>query len=437
MVPATITAKPNLSRELRTVLGLSLPVIIAELGWMFMGVVDTIMVGPLGPTAIGAVSIGGILFDALAICGLGVLLGLDTLVSQAWGAGRPDDCRRSLWQGLYLAVAMSPVIMGALQVMPGLMRAAKVHAGVLSFAVPYMQTMAWSVLPLLMYAALRRYLQSTGLVRPVMIALVTANLVNVAGNAVLIPRYGVEGAGWATFGSRVYMAALLAVYAVARHPRLLRPYPVDIQRIRELLRLGLPAAGQILLEVGVFAMATVLAGKLIPDALAAHQIVLMIVGTTFMVPLGVSSAGAVLVGQAIGRNDPVAAKHSGWLSIGTGAAFMSLASLLLVGAPGLLIGVFTKNTDVLAIAVPLVGIAAVFQVFDGIQVVTTGVLRGAGNTRTPMLANLMGHWLLGLPTGYVLCFNFGFGVSGLWIGLSTGLIVVGTILLGVWRGVRL
>jgi MATE family multidrug resistance protein len=410
---------------------------VAELGWMFMGVVDTMMVGRLGPVAIGAVSIGGILFDTLAICGIGMLLGLDTLISQAWGAGNIEDCDRSLWQGLYLGAALSPAIIAGLQLFPAAMRLANVNAEVIELAVPYLHTMAWSVPPLLMYAAIRRFLQGTSLVRPVMFALVTANIVNAIGNYVLIPSYGVEGAGWATFGARVYMAAALALYAIKRYPHLLRPIAADLDRIRELVRLGLPAAGQILLEVGVFAMAGVLAGKLAAEALAAHQIVLMIVGTTFMIPLGISSAAAVLVGQALGRGDPRLAKHRGWLAIRLGAGFMSTMALLFIVAPQLLVGAFTDNATVLKYARPLLAIAAIFQIFDGIQVVTTGALRGTGNTRTPMLANLMGHWLLGLPTGYALCFVFGFGVNGLWIGLSVGLIVVGSVLLGVWRAARL
>jgi MATE family multidrug resistance protein len=233
------------------------------------------------------------------------------------------------------------------------------------------------------------------------------------------------------------MACALAIYAAARHRRLLRPVAADLHRIQELVRLGLPAAGQILLEVGVFAMAGVLAGRLTTEALAAHQIVLVIVGTTFMIPLGISSAAAVLVGQAIGQGNPRLAKHSGWLAIRLGAGFMSMMALLFILAPHLLIHAFTNSAEVTQYAIPLLGIAAVFQVFDGIQVVTTGALRGAGNTRTPMLANLMGHWLLGLPTGYALCFIFGFGVNGLWVGLSVGLVVVGSTLLAVWRAVRL
>ena len=199
----------------------------------------------------------------------------------------------------------------------------------------------------------------------------------------------------------------------------------------------MPAAGQILLEVGVFATSTVLAGRLTPESLAAHHILLNIAGTTFMVPLGMSSAGAVTVGHAIGRRDAIAAKQSGWLAIALGGGFMAFAAMILLLIPAQLIGVFTNNTDVLKIAIPLLFIAAFFQLFDGLQVVATGVLRGAGDTRTPMIVNLMGHWLMGLPVGYLLCFSFGYGVTGLWMGLCLGLMIVGSVLLFTWSRLQL
>jgi MATE family multidrug resistance protein len=427
-----------MKKQLPSLLRLAGPVILAELGWMFMGVVDTIMVGSLGPTAIGAVSVGHIFIDLMAIVGIGLLLGLDTLVSQSFGAGNMRDCDHSLWQGLYLALVFTPIGMASVYAAEPILELAGVQSGVVSLAVPYALSLQWSFPPLLLYAAFRRYLQGISLVRPVMFALVSANIVNAIGNWHLIPNYGVEGAGWATTGSRVYMALFLGLVAIWREPALLRRIPrPDLNRIRELLRLGLPAAGQILLEVGVFATSTLLAGRFAPEALAAHHILLNIAGTTFMVPLGMSSAGAVAVGHAIGRKDLHAAKQSGWLAICLGGGFMTVAAIVLLLIPRPLISLFTTNSDVLKIAMPLLSVAAVFQIFDGLQVVTTGVLRGAGDTRTPMLVNLMGHWLLGLPTGYFLAFVLGYGVTGIWWGLSVGLIVVGCVLLFAWSRLRL
>lgn len=434
---STIEGAGAPKHQFRYIVGLAVPVVFAELGWMAMSVVDTIMVGPLGPAAIGAVSVGTAVFDVPAIFGIGLLLGLDTVVSQSYGAGRRRECDAWLWHGLYLAfIVAGPLMIATYLGLIGLPYFGVQHT-VLEPARLYVAQLSWSLPPLLIYAAVRRYLQGISCVRPVMIALITANIVNVVGNALLIPRFGVEGAAWATVGARVYMAALLCGYAVLREPSLVRSIPrAGWHPIRQLLALGVPAAGQILLEVGVFATTTVLAGRLRPEALAAHHVVLNIAGTTFMVPLGISSAGAVVVGQAIGRGDPAGAKRSGWLAIALGAGFMTCTAAMMVLFSQPLLRVFTTNAEVLSIATPLLFAAVLFQIFDGTQVTATGVLRGAGNTKTPMYANLMAHWLLGLPAGYYLCFHSGWGVWGLWTGFCIGLTVVGIVLLAAWSRTR-
>ncbi|MBX6314412.1 MAG: MATE family efflux transporter, partial [Isosphaeraceae bacterium] len=299
---------------MRATLALALPVVLAELGWMAMGVVDLIMVGRLGPEAIGAVGIGNVLYFSVIVFGVGLLLGLDTLVSQAFGAGKLEDCHRSLVQGVYLSLALSPPLMAVIALGKPALHSLGIDPAILRVAIPYLETLNWGTLPLLLYASLRRYLQGMGLVRPVMGALVVANLVNVAGNWVLVygrlgaPALGVVGSGWSTCLARVAMLLILAGYAIwydRRHCTgrgLLRtPWTLDLARVRRLLALGFPAAMQIELEVGVFAAAATLAGRLGPTALAAHEVVLHAASVTFMVPLGVSSAGAVRVGQALGR----------------------------------------------------------------------------------------------------------------------------------------
>ena len=205
-----------------------------------------------------------------------------------------------------------------------------------------------------------------------------------------------------------------------------------MKRTVRLIQLGLPASLQITMEVGVFGAATALAGKLTPIALASHHIALNAASFTFMVPLGIASAGAVRVGQAIGRADPRAASRSGWTALCLGTCFMSAAGLAFLTIPHQILRIFTTNSVVINSGVTLLYVAAVFQLFDGLQVVATGILRGAGDTRTPMICNLIGHWLLGLPIGYILCFILNWGVFGLWMGLSVGLILVGAVLLLVW-----
>jgi MATE family multidrug resistance protein len=419
------------------------PVVLAEIGWMSMGLVDTIMVAELGPQAIGAVGVGSTIFLSIAIFGMGLLLGLDTLVAQSFGALRLHECHRWLLHGAYLGAFVSlPLTWAAFMVPTGLEHFG-VHPEVAALMGPYLRIVALSLPPLLVYAACRRYLQGLGVVRPVMFALVTANLVNLAANWVLIgghlgaPALGTAGAAWATVVSRFHMVGCLLL-AIWLHDRssggtLLRvPLRIDWPRLRRLLELGLPAAGQLTLEIGVFAAASALAARLHPVALAAHQVALNLASFTFMVPLGVASAGAVMVGHAIGRGDPRGATRAGWTAIFLGAAFMSFAALSFLFVPRLLLSLFTTDVQVLAIGTTLLWVAAFFQLFDGLQVVATGALRGLGDTRTPMILNLTGHWFVGLPLGYTLCFVAGWNVIGLWVGLSAGLMLVGIVLVSVW-----
>lgn len=422
---------------------LAAPVVLAELGWMTMGMVDTLMVGRLSPEAIGAVGVGSSLFMGVVIFAMGLMLGLDTLVSHAFGAGEVDDCHRWLVHGALLAIVLSLPVMALLFALSNVLGRWGLTPHVLALTRPYLDAVTWSVPPLLMYSAFRRYLQGMGVVQPIMIALVLANIVNVVFNWILIfgnlgaPAMGVRGSAWATVLARVMMAAMLFSVIVqrerGRRPGLFETTAkIEWAWIRRLIDLGLPAATQITLEVGVFAAATALAGRLSPVALAAHQIAVNFAAFTFMVPLGVASAGAVRVGQAVGRRDFAGAARAGWTALLFAVAFMSFAAAAFVLVPHLLIGAFTHDRGVLEVGIKLLSIAAVFQLFDGIQAVATGALRGLGDTRTPMLWNLAGHWFVGLPLGYGLCFVAGIGVVGLWWGLSSGLIICGVALLWAW-----
>jgi len=424
------------------------PVILAEIGWMSMGVVDTIMVGPLGPAAIGAAGMSNSLFFAFAIFGMGVMLGLDALVAKSAGAGRFDDCVRWLRQGVLLSLIVGPTIMaiffGALTTSGSW----GLHPEVRVMAQPYMAVLALGAVPLLLYATFRRYLQGIHAVRPVMFALVSANVVNAVGNWVLIwghlglPALGIIGSAWATVFARLYMAAFLGVAIVIVHRNdgargfsraRSVPFSIDSVRVRQLLALGLPAATQVTLEVGVFAAASAFAGMLDPVSLGAHQIALNIAAMAFMIPLGLSSAAAVRVGHAVGAEDAVRTVHAGWTALAVSAAITSAVAALFVIAPQPLLRLFTNDSELLSIGTRLLLIAAVFQIFDGTQAVATGVLRGVGDTRTPMIMNVVGHWVLGLPAGWLLCFRYGWGVSGLWVGLSIGLIFVAIVLTVTWH----
>ena len=307
-------------------LRLALPVIGAEVGWISMSLVDTLMVGPLGAAAIGAVGTGSILYMAVMMVGFGTLLALDTFVSQSYGAGRIDLCHRWLFAGLQLAVILTVVLTACSLALLWMLPALGLHPDVMALVVPYLGHLLWSTPPLLAYAVFRRYLQAMHVVRPVMYGLVAANLVNVAANWVLIygrfgfPALGVVGAAYATVLSRLAVAVFLffvIVYRERDRPSGLHdvPFSPDPARVWAIVRLGLPAAGQMLLEVGVFAAVSALAARISPAAVAAHQIVLNIIGFIYMVPLGFGTAAAVRVGHAVGRGDATArASRGGWRS---------------------------------------------------------------------------------------------------------------------------
>ena len=423
---------------------LAAPVALAELGWMAMTTVDTIMIGGLGAAAIGAIGVGSSVYYSIAIFGMGLLLGLDTLVSQAHGAGDKADTHHSLAQGVYSAIFIA-VPMTALFLLIGpVFRWLGINEEVSKLAGPFVNALGLGTLPLLLYGAFRRYLQGIGHVRPVMFVLISANLINWLFNWLLIyghwglPKLGVVGSALSTCLARVYMAAAL-LFSIWWYERgneegfrsILRP--PDARRLLRLMRLGLPAATQILMEIGAFGAAAVLAGRLSAVAMAAHQIALNCAAVSYMVPLGVSSAAAVAVGQAIGAGEPGRARRMGYIAVGLGCTFMACSALLFLTVPRWILGIYTTDIGVLTTGVSLLAIASVFQLFDGLQTVLTGALRGVGNTHVAMWTNFAGYWLFGLPVGYYLCFHCGYGVMGLWWGLTLALILISLTLLGTWR----
>ena len=433
----------GIRRELKPMIGLAVPVVLAEVGWTTMGLVDTLMVGSLGPAAIGAVGLGSIVFLAIGVFGMGLLLGLDTLVSQAYGAGRLDRCHHWLLQSMYLAlVAAIPLTLfsfGIIATMPfwGL------NLDVLAMASPYLKVVSLSVLPLLFYTAFRRYLQAMNSVRPITVALVTANLVNVTVNWVLIhghlgfPALGATGAAWATVLSRIYMAAVLLVAIVVRDGRYRTGLAMVSRRIEwpaigRMLGLGVPAGLQILLEVGVFAAVSALAGQLSSAALAAHQIALNLWAFVFMVPLGLNAAGAVRVGHAVGRGDAGGVWCAGWTALALGASFTATSALVFLVAGRPLISAFSRCDR-----------ACHWPGSVGHRGCVPDLRRDAGHfdgdssrsrRNTGADADEPG-WSLGdrPAAGYVACFWWGRGVQGLWLGLAVGLVIVGVVLIRTWH----
>jgi MATE family multidrug resistance protein len=351
-----------------------------------------------------------------------------------------------MWNSVYLACILSPILMASMLAFLPLFGHLGLAPALVSATLPFLKALVWSTLPLALYFALRRYLQAMHIVKPVVFALISANLVNLAGNWALVyghlgvRAFGVAGSGWSTCISRAYMVVVLAIAAVyydrKRSSGLWSASRrLELDRIRLLLRLGLPAAAQLLLEIGAFAMATFLIGKLGAVQLAGHQIALNVASFTYMVPLGICSAAAVRVGHAMGARDAHAAARAGWMALFFAAIFMSCSGLMLFLFARPIARMYTPESNVINAGATLLLVAAVFQLFDGLQVVATGALRGAGNTRIPMLANLVGYWVIGLPLGAFLCFKMKMGALGMWLGLCLALVLIGSALLAVWQSV--
>jgi multidrug resistance protein, MATE family len=436
----------TLGQEFRATFLLAWPLVLAEIGWMSMGIVDTVMVGrlPNSAIAIGATGLGQSLYHSIAIFGGGLLLGLDTFVAQAFGREDIQDARHSLVNGFAIALLLTPVLMLAVSFWTPLMQRFGISLELIEPMRPFLHALNWGTLPLLGYFAIRRYLQAVNVVRPITFALISANIINAIGNWALIYGHlgframGITGSGWSTCMARTYMFLVLALVlfwvekkrSLASWRGIIR---VDLDRMVALLRLGAPAATQILLEISAFAAATALCAKLGPVPLSGHEIALNCAALTFMVPLGISSAAAVRVGQHLGRRDPIGARRAGWSAILLGCAFMTCAGLVFVSIPTHIARLFSPDPVVVRTGATLLLVAAAFQLFDGLQTVATGALRGTGDTRTPMFANLVAYWFVGLPLGYFLCFSQGWGAVGVWVGLCLGLMLIGTALLFAWH----
>ena len=423
--------------DLEALVRLALPVAVVQVGIMSMGVVDTIMVGRVSAMGLAAVAMGHLYFFAVAVFGMGVLFALDPVVSQAVGADDHVGIARGLQRGMVLALALSLLAMVLLLPAGSVLTALGQPGEIVPTASSYAHGLIAGVFPFYGFIVLRQSLQAMGRVRVIVIVVVGANLLNALLNWVLIyghlgaPPLGAVGSAWATSASRWFMMLALLVTGwplLARYVRPLRPDALATAPLARLLRIGAPVGGQQWLEFGVFVAAGLLMGLIGAVALASHQVALQLAALTFMVPVGVAQATSVLVGQAVGRGDPGAARRAAGAGLLVGVGFMTLTALMFLTMPGALAGAFTQDPAVIQAVALLLPIAGVFQVFDGLQVVASGALRGVGDTRIPMLVNLVGFWGVGLPVSAWLGFGMGAGPRGIWWGLAIGIGVVGTLL---------
>jgi MATE family multidrug resistance protein len=442
--PRRAVAWSAIRTELRATLALAVPLAAANLAQMAMGVTNTVMVGRLGAVPLAAAGLGGMLYFTGGVILQGVLFAVAPLVAHALGAGDRSAAGRVAGAGLVLAGLLALPFVAALTSVDHLLRALGYDAALAAEIGRYLRALAWGGPAFLGFAVLRSVLAAMSHTRPVMAVL----LVCVVSNAVLnwslvfghfgAPALGVAGSGYASSVNQWLVLAGLAMCArmlprVAGLHMVRGALAASWVGLRDILGLGLPIGAMRGIEVGVFLVAGILMGLLGAAALGAHQIVINCASISFMVPLGLGQAATIRVAYQLGTGRPSAARRAAFLALTLGVAFMGVAGMVLWTWPGAIIGVYVDiadpaNRETVAIARHLVAIAALFQVFDGAQVIAAGALRGYKDTLVPMLLATGGYWGAGFVGGWVLAFRFGCGAVGLWWGLALGLAVVAILL---------
>ena len=419
--------------ELRATVTLAVPVVFVQLGFMAMGVVDTLMVGRVSARVLAAVALGNLYFFNVSIFSVGTLMALDPIVAQSVGAGDDEAVARAMQRGLVIALALT--VATSLLIAPARSALVAFHqpAEIVPDAAAYLRISIAGVLPYFLFVVFRQTLQAMHRVAPIVWTIVAANLTNAGFNWVFVyghlgsPALGVAGSAIATAISRWVMLILVLVlsWKELRAPLLpVRSGVASWTPMWRMLRLGLPIGAQQMLEAGAFGAIGLLMGVLGTIEMAAHQIAITLAAFTFMVPLGVGSAAAVRVGHAIGAGDEHRARAAIGAAYLCGVGFMAMTAIAFLGAPRMLAHAFTGDARVVALAAVLIPIAGVFQVFDGGQAVGAGVLRGAGDTTAPLFVMLGAYWLLGVPVSAYLGFRTSMRAAGLWWGFVVSLAAV-------------
>ncbi|RMG27678.1 MAG: MATE family efflux transporter [Bacteroidetes bacterium] len=419
-------------RHFRETVVLSVPVIIGQLGNILMGVIDNLMIGRLGYTYLSAAALGNGIFFIIIVLGMGITFAIPPLVAAADAEGNKSLCSQYLRQATYVAAACSVVLCMlmwlAILALPYLQQPPED----VRLATTYTHILNWSVFPMLIFLVFKQFSDGLSFTVPAMVITLLGLGFNTLANWLLIyghwglPRMELDGAGYATLLSRILMM-LLMVGFVWKHARF-RPYRLfrfwhrlQLATMRKIIAIGLPSGFQFFFEVGAFSGAAIMVGVIGAPERAAHQIVIQLAATTYMVTSGLSAGTSIRVGNALGLRDGINARRAGFAGLGLAAAFMLLMAGIFVLGRHWIPAFFVEDARVLEIAAQLMIISAFFQLFDGVQCVALGALRGLQDVMVPTLITLLAYWVIALPLGYVLAFETQWGVEGLWYSFVAGL----------------
>lgn len=435
-------------RELRAMLALAWPLALTNLSQVALVVTDTLFLGRLGEIPLAAATLGGNLYFIAMSLPFGLAFAASAMMAQEKGRVRHHvrEMRRTFRQAMWLGLLSFPPIALLLWHSAALLRATGQDPELAEAAQTFVRAMMWGLVPFYGFLLLRGFLSA--LERPNAALWVSTTCIGL--NALLdyalvaggfgVPSLGVVGAGVASACSNLFMfLGLAGVMAldrrVARFQLAGRFWRTDFRRMVEIVWIGLPIAGTMLLEIGVFSGTALVMGWFGPSAVAAHAVALQVASSCFMVPMGIGQAATARVGLAAGAEDQQGIHRAGWMAIGLAAGFMASTALVLLLVPGFLAALFLPPdlTETRRLAVTLLMVAGLFQLADGVQVAAAGALRGLKDTRLPLLFAALGYWVLGLPVGMLLGFPAGLGPVGIWFGLAAGLAVVAVLMTLRWR----
>ena len=429
----------TISSNLKKTLLLALPVCFGQLGHVMVGVVDSIMVGhyggdgsSLGALSLAACSLANSLFSVVLVFGIGLAYGVTPLIANADGTKDKNKITAFFRNSIIIGGFSGFMLFVFISLSSSLLRFMDQPKEVVELAIPYFNILGFSLIPLMLFLSLKQFAEGLSFTKQAMFISLIANIINVGLNYLFIfgkfgfKEMGLNGAGWATFLSRVIMFVIMFVYIVkSKHFKDyldgLKLKLASFKIIREILDISIPIAFQFLFEVGAFAFAAIMMGWLGTNQLAAHQIAISIASITYMMASGISAAATVRVGNALGRKNNMELRNSAFAAFILGLAFMFLCALLFIAFHDYLPFLFNDNIEVVKLASSLIVIAAFFQVSDGVQVIGLGALRGISDVKLPTLITVLAYWVVGLPIAYFLAFILDFGAVGIWYGLLIGL----------------
>jgi MATE family, multidrug efflux pump len=420
------------ANEIKKTIYLSIPIIVGQIGQLFMSVVDNIMVGKVGVQALAAASIANALFTVVMVVGFGISLAITPLTAIALGRGKNMECGVILRQGLILNLFFGIILCGITFGLSECIRFMDQPIDIVAPSALYMKVLGFSIIPMMIFQSYRQFAEGVSFVKPAMTITLLANLINIFVNWVFIygnlgaPAMGLTGAGFATISSRIFMAAFLMIVVMKsksfkQFDPTLNYRKIDFPIMKKLLKIGIPSGCQYFFEVSAFAASSVMIGWIGATELAAHQIAINLASISFMVAMGISAAATIRVGNAVGKNDIHATRTAGFSATILCAAFMASAGLFFIYFRQILPGFYLSEVKVIELASTVLIVAAIFQISDGTQAVGLGILRGITDMKIPTFFTLAAYWLLGLPSGYILAFKFNLGIMGVWYGLLASL----------------